>query len=234
MVPPQVIQGILSHVNQHIMLLQMASTVAMAQQLMVQAQAAGVPVTPDQISPIAIQHASKMLSAPLQQIMQQVGMIQQKLQARMPPPPMDPQAQAAIQVAKMDTDRKAKFDDAMIGLKTNEQQAKQQKDAAQLQADAAAAQFQQAMDQQAQQFAQFMERSAAQQKLQADANAAQLELIRNAQTNKSHQITELLKNRDDNSTAVVIEGMKQNMATMQQILAALSPSIDNQLAQTEQ
>lgn len=234
MVPPQVIQGILSHVNQHIMLLQMASTVAMAQQLMAQAQAAGVPVTPDQISPVAVQHASQMLAPKLQEVMQQMTMIQQKLQARTPPPPMDPQAQAAIQIAKMDTDRKAAFDNATIAAKQADQQASRQMEAAKLQMEQGQRMFEQQMEAANARFEQFMAAQEQTAAARAEELSKQVELLRNRQDNEQHQMTELLKNHEDNQTQIFIERMKQELAPMLQQQSAPQPQGPDLTVQMQQ
>ena len=63
----------------------------------------------------------------------------------MPPPQMPPEIQASIQIAKLETDRKAALDQATIGLKNAEAQAKQQLELAQLQLDKMQQAFNQAL-----------------------------------------------------------------------------------------
>ena len=74
-----------------------------------------------QASHIAVPELEQML----QGVMPVLQQAQQLLQTMMPPPPMDP-TQAAIKAAQMETDRKAKDDQAKAQLSAQEMQAKTQ------------------------------------------------------------------------------------------------------------
>lgn len=212
LVAPQIVQGLLAHVNEHIMLLQSVTTTEAAKHLMVQAQMAGLPVTPDQVSPIAIQQAGQMMAPKLQPIMQQIGAVQQQLQQRMPPPPMPPEIQATLKIAEMENQRKTQLDQATLQNKQTEQQATQQLEAAQFAMEQAQAQFEQQQQLAQQRFEQFMAVQEQSANVRAEEMSKQVELIRNQQDNHQHQMTELLKNHEDNQTQVFIERMKQELA----------------------
>jgi len=237
MIPPQIIQGILGHINEHILMLQSETVAKMAHGMLLQAQAEGTPATPEQMTGAAIRQAQQVLGPKLQPVMQQIGMLQQELQKRTPPPQMPPEVQASLQIAQMDIQRKTQYDQATLQAKQAEMQANQQRDVAEQAMKQAQAQFEQQQTVSQQRFEQFM---AAQQQA-ADARAIemanQVELIRNEQDNKQHQMTELLKNHEDNQTQMFIEQMKQQLATLPAMQAAPSaetgPDLNPQLQQMQ-
>lgn len=190
--PP--LMTILMHVEQHMILFQQQMVTNAVQQVMMQASSQGHMITPDQAIPLAMQQMQPILTQQMGPMMQIVAQLQQQVQAKMPPPQMPPEVQASIEIAKMDTQRKAELDKATIGLKQQEQQGKQQMDAAQLQMD----QMQMRFDQMLAQQQQFIDS-------QSNQLTAQVDLLNNAADNRQKQMTELLKNRDDNDTKERIE-----------------------------
>jgi len=223
LVPPQALQAFLGHIEEHIQMLSAVTTGMVLQQLA--AQMVGMPE--EQVMVQAIQQSQAMLAQQLAPVFQQIGAVQQKLQQRTPPPQMPPEVQASIQIAQMDTQRKAQYDQAIVQIKQAELQANQQRDVGQFQAEQARIQFEQQMAFQrqqaeatAQQFQQYMlqikqQAEAAQaearqfMELQIEQLRQQVELLKNREDNERSQRTELLKNRDDNETKLLIAGMEQ-------------------------
>ena len=213
LVPPQALSAMLNHMQEHIMMLQQVTTMQAVQQVMMQAQQMGQQPSEDQVMAQAVQVAEQQLNQQLAQTMQQIGMIQQEIQKKTPPPPMPPEVQATMQIAQMENQRKTQMDQATLANKQAEQQAKQAAEQAAFQ-----------MDQMQQQFDQNM---AAQQQ-QLDNQVQQLkqsvELQKNEADNHQRQITDLLKNRDDNDTnyRIAMEKLMQDsQAAMQEGFAAL-------------
>lgn len=225
MIPPNVIQGILAHINEHIVMYQQQVTVQTTNTLLQEAQSQGVFVTPEQLTPMAIQQASQVLGQQLQPIMQQLQAVQQQLQQRIPPQPLPPEVQASKEIAMADIQRKSQYDQATLESKRSEQQAKQQLDAAQFQADQAKQMFDQQMEQAQQRFEQFMETQAVMAKQREDELNRQVELLRNEQNNQQHQMTELLKNHEDNQTERFIEQMKLQLQPLQTQVDSMSSGV---------
>lgn len=215
LIPPPVIQAVLAHANEHILMLQSETVASAARALLSQARAEGTPATGEQLLIPAIAQAQSMLQQKLAPIAQQMGQIQQQLQARTPPAPMPPEVQASIQIAKMDIDRKSQMDQATLQAKQSEQQAKQAMEQATLQMDQAKMAFDQRMEAMAQQFNQYIEQQKVAQESQLEQLRQQIELMNNASDNRQQQMTELLKNRDDNETNVLIERIRGEMSTLQ-------------------
>ena len=140
--------------------------------------------------------------APIMQMLQQA---QHLVQQKMPPPPMDPQAQVAMQVAQME-DARAKMDmQADQQLKSMQEANKQRESAAEMQLEQAKLQ----MENQFRQFELMMaERN--------DQLSQQVEMMKNEADNKQKQMTELLKNRDDNQTQIIIAQMKAELDSIKQ------------------
>ena len=239
LIPVPVLQGMLSHINEHVLMYQQQVVVQTSNQMLQTAQMQGMMVTPEQVTPIAIQQASQVLSQQLQPIMQQLAALQQQLQQRTPPPQMPPEVQASIQIAQMDIQRKTQYDQATLQNKQTEQQAKQQMEAVQFQADQAQRQFEQSMEAAQQRFEQFMATQEQMAKSREDDLNRQIELIRNEQDNKQHQMTELLKNHEDNQTQIFIEQMKAQLAPVQDQLTQIQanpqggPDLNPQLQQVQ-
>jgi hypothetical protein len=134
---------------------------------------------------------------------------QQLIQKKMPPPPMDPQAQVAMQVAQME-DARAKAKDAAAQQEAQAKfQHQTQKEQAEFQAEEKQRDHDRRMDQMKMDF-----------EGRADQMAQQIELMKNDADNKQKQMTELLKNRDDNQTQVLIAQIKAELDTLRQSDAA--------------
>jgi len=216
LVQPQALSQILSHVQQHIMLYEQATITQAAQGISQQY----IGISQDVAVSTAIEQTAQRLTAQLDPVLQRVSEIQQVLQSKIPPTPMPPEVQASIQIAKMDIDRKTAYDKATLEAKSVEQQGRQ---------ELAGAQF--TVDQQQTQFEQFMESQRLKLEESDQRTRAQLELLSNKLDNEQKQITELLKNRDDNATAIQVEQLKQSgqtspelqqlMGQFQQLLAHL-------------
>ncbi len=214
--PPQALMALLGHIGQHIQMLESAVTEQMMQQLMQEAQLAGIQVSPDQTMVAAITQAQQALMQQLGPIVQQIAQIQPEIQKKIPPPPMPPEIQATLQIAQMENQRKTQFDQASIQSKQADQQANQQMEAARLQMDQQRAQFEQAMQAQTEQTNQAIEQqrlaletrnSEIEQRLQAqnDQLVQQVELMKNQLDNDVKSRTDLLKNLQDNRTKELIE-----------------------------
>ena len=137
------------------------------------------------------QQANQVLLQSLQSIAPLFKQAEQVVQAKMPKPQMPPNEQAAMNIAQMENARKTELDKATIGFKQQEFAAKQKMDQMSLM-----------MEQQQQAFENRMVQMEASSKAQNEALMGQVKLMQNKQDNDQHQITELLKNADDNKTAI--------------------------------
>jgi hypothetical protein len=243
-VPPNVVKGVLGHVNEHIQMLVSNAVAETVQQIISDYSMQMMPITPEQAVVIATQQATQQLGPQLQNIMQQMGQIDQVVSQRTPPPQMPPEVQASIQIAQMEIQRKTQADQASMQAEQAKYQASmqieqaklqngQQADQAKLQMQQAEMQMRQQLDQQRMQFEQQIQQARLQfeqqlgfarhelNKMTAQTQAqatqstlqtkSQIDLMKNEQNNHQKQVTELLKNRDDNKT---------NMEIAQQKLAA--------------
>lgn len=225
---------LLAHISEHIQMHQVVVMTQVAQQAIHQANMSGQQLTPDAVSAMTVQQAQTILVQQLTPFLEMLGQVQQELQKRTPPAPMPPEVQASIQIAQMDIQRKSQYDQATLQAKQAEQQAKQQMEAAQFQADQAKAQFEQHMEASRQQFEQYM---AQQQQLadqRTDEMKNQIQLLINEQDNKHHQMTELLKNHEDNQTEIFIAQMKEQLASIQQPAVSPESSGPDNSAQLQQ
>lgn len=134
--------------------------------------------------------------APYVQMMQQAD---QLVKAKLPPPPVDPQAQAAIHVAQMQEQTKMQLGQMQ---ESNKLQLAQIKNELDLQA--------------AQQKAEIeMAKLELEKLVQLQINPAQTqaqvqtELVKNDDDNRQHQMTELLKNHEDNQTQLQIAAIRE-------------------------
>ena len=203
------LMAILNHVEQHVIFYQQQLIGNATQQVMIQAQAGGQILNPDQAIALAMQQIQPLITQQMGPILQIMGTLQQQIQQKMPPPPLPPEVQASLQIAKMDTDRKAQLDQATIGLKQQEQQSRQQMETLRVQMD----QNQQRFDQMLAQQQQFLDN-------QSNQLTAQVDLLNNAADNRQKQMTELLKNRDDNDTKERIE-LKSSIQDLQKHVLTL-------------
>lgn len=210
--------ALLAHVQQHILMFGKAVVEQEARTLGLAAMQSGQQLTQDQATYAAIERTAPHITQALMPFMQRITELQPLVQQKMPPPPMPPEIQASIQIAQMDTERKSKLDQATLGLRQAQQQAQQALDQANLQLEQSQAQFDQAMEQQ---------RLALEE--QSTRLTAQVDAMNNRADNQQKQMTELLKNRDDNDTKMKI-AMQQGFADLQSQLSQPAtpetPSVD--------
>lgn len=218
MIPPQTLNGLMAHINEHIGMLVTTTIKQLTQQLSMDMAAQGVPV--DVIEAQATQQAMQLLAQQMMPVMQQVGQIQQTLQQRTPQPQMPPEVQATLQIGMAEIERKKALDQATNQLKQQEIAAKLQTEQAKTQMEGAAAQFSQQMESSREQFRQFIEQMRLTREADAEQVRNQIEIMKNEQDNHQKQMTELLKNRDDNETKVLIEEMKAQLTSMSERAAA--------------
>jgi hypothetical protein len=207
LIPPQPLQAILQHANEHLLFYYSQQLARAVEQLSLN----GVPSS--QAVTQAQQLAGPQWAAEIGPLMQQIQQMQQGLQQRMPPPQMPPEVQASIQIAQMDTQRKAQADQADIQLRQAQQVASQQE-----------SQILLSLKQQQAQFDQFI----SQQELQLKHLAQQVELMKNEADNRQKQLTELLKNKDDNDTQLIIKSQEGDRALVESVLQSKLAS-DNSL-----
>ncbi len=214
LVQPQPLLAILAHIQQHIQMYQEVVIGSMVQQVVIQAQSQGQVLSPDAAVALAVQQAQPLLMQQLGQYIQQIAQLQQELQKRVPPPPMPPEVQATLQIAQMENQRKTQLDQASLQMDQQKMTIEQQVEAQRLQMEAAQQQFDMQQEAMRTQFEQY----AAQQQQAIDAQAAQmqeqLKVFMNEQDNKQHQMTELLKNADDNRTQLMIAKMREEIGAM--------------------
>ena len=206
-VPPQPLLAILGHINEHLMYFYSGQLALAGQELSAQ----GVP--PDQAMLMSTQQMGPIWQQQIMPLLQQMQQAQQVLQQRMPPPQLPPEVQASVQIAQMDTQRKAQADQAAAQMRQAQMQVDQQESQAEL-----------FLKQQRAQFDQFM----AQQELQLKHLAQQVELMKNEADNRQKQLTELLKNKDDNDTQMIIKSQEGDRQLVESVIQAKLAS-DNSL-----
>lgn len=210
LMPPQALMGLLSHVEEHIQMLQKTVVVQTAAQL----AAVNMGMDEETLLVAAQAQAEAQLVQGLTPIIQQIQQIQQKLQQRMPPPQQPPEVQASIQIAQMDTQRKKAYDDGKLQAERDMLAAKQQTAQNEAAMDQARMAFEQQM---AQQQAAF-DANVATQRLMFEREREQLnariELLTNEATNKQKHETEIAKNHEDNFTKLVVEREKMENETL--------------------
>lgn len=210
LMPPQALMGLLSHVEEHIQMLQKTVVVQTAAQL----AAVNTGMDEETLLVAAQAQAEAQLVQGLTPIIQQIQQIQQKLQQRMPPPQQPPEVQASIQIAQMDTQRKKAYDDGKLQAERDMLAAKQQTAQNEAAMDQARMAFEQQM---AQQQAAF-DANVATQRLMFEREREQLnariELLTNEATNKQKHETEIAKNHEDNFTKLVVEREKMENETL--------------------
>lgn len=234
----QALSKIMDHVAQHQILEYQSAVQACAMQVEME----GGDLSPDQMALQAVMMAQDRTSKMQEGIVGLIAEAMKVIQSKVPPPPVDPGIQATKEVAMAQIQQKAATDQA-------NQQLEQQK----LQVDVATEQAKQQLEQQKyadertfkerefqaapmleamkREFEAKLEVERMQREDQAKQFAEMMANQRNEADNRQHQLTELLKNRDDNLTAIQIAKMKQqgDMAAEAgqlelQLTEALAPS----------
>ena len=203
LVPPQALGMFFAHVEEHIQMYVADATNAIAQTI----RMSDATIDPDLVYAMATAQAMAALTQELGPILQQIGALQQEIQKRMPQPQMPPEVQASLQIAEMDTQRKAAYDQGVLQLKGQEVAQKTQIEGAKLQADQ---QLSMADTQLSAQFdyAKFQAdtaKTAFEQQLAGERQAFEQRMKAMQSENQDTiarltQQVELLKNREDNRT----------------------------------
>ena len=216
MVPAPALMQILDHVSKHMeMHFQQQVTQLVPQIGQAMMMSGQQPTSPDQVTALAIQEVSQMVSQQLAPGMQAFVKVQGEVQKRMPQPPQDPAVAAQLQIGMAEIQRKTQEGQAKMQFDAQKMQMDAQKDQQQyqidMQKDAAQQQFDMAMAQSQAQATAQLELVREQGKMQIEQMKMQLEMQKNEANNYQHQVTELMKNHEDNQTALQIEALKQQM-----------------------
>lgn len=212
LLPPQALLSVLGHVNEHIQMLVAQTTAAVAQQMVAQYGGMVPQNAEDRILAEATQQAGVQMAQQFGVVLEQVAKLQQAIQQRMPKPGLPPEVQASLQIAQMDTQRKAQLDQANLQIKGQEVALKGQAQQQEFTLEQAQFQTEMQMGQQNQQFEQQLRTAELAQAQQSDAMRNQVDVTNNDNNNRQKQMTEVLKNRDDNETKLLIEKLKTSLA----------------------
>lgn len=173
---------------------------------------------PDAVAHQGLALADQEIAKHLTPIMPMLQQAMQIATASAPKPPLDPSSQAAIQIGMAEIQRKTQMDQATLQADQAKMQGDMQYDQAKLQAE------QQREDArlQIEQMKQQAETAIAQMKLEGEQRreemAAHIELMKGENKNREHQITELMKNTQDNLANIIVEKLKlgQQASLMQE------------------
>ena len=218
LIPPQVLMGLLSHIGEHVQMLQQQ----VVSQAAAQVAATNFGLDQDTVFMTAQEQAEEYLTNMLGPTIQQVQALQQQLQQKMPQQaPMPPEVQASIQIAQMDTERKKAYDQAQLQLEREALGAKLQSE----QASAALEQTQaEASQRLAEQQAAFDANTTTQRLMferEKEQLKAQIDLLTNKASNEQKHRTEVTKNHEDNFTKLVIEREKMENQTLSSLADSL-------------
>jgi hypothetical protein len=205
LVQPQLLMQLLQHIGEHIQMHQTRVTLTFAADhgMSEQGIVAGY------------QKAMLILQQDLAPVIQTISQVQQQLQQRMPTPPMPPEVQASLEIAKMDTQRKSEYDKATLANQQAKMQAENQLEQNRQAIEQNRVQFEQQLQTAQHQFEQMIETMRLRSEDQAEQLRQQVELMKNEADNHQKQVTDLLKNRDDNDTKMAIAQMQQQLTSMQ-------------------
>lgn len=186
--------ALMAHVNEH--LVQDYAHTVKAAQMLIEMQ--NPSISPDQVSLLAAmkaQEANSQTAQGLLPILQQVAQIVQSKQSQ---PPVDPAIQKTFEAAMAEIQRKTAVDQAEAQRKDNAQKFEQDLKSAEQQQAPLLAQMQRDFDAK-------LELERLNREDQAKQFQALIEMQKNEADNRQHQMTELLKNRDDNETALQLK-----------------------------
>lgn len=196
---------LMAHVQEHFVL----DYQHVAQSALMVAVAQYPELGPDQLALVAAMQAQQATSATDQQLIPLLQQAMQVVQSKQAPPQVDPAVQKTFEAAMAEIERKRALDQANTQLKAQELQQTAAFKQQELQMTPILDQMQKEHD--AQMEVLRMQRED-EQKQFAEMMANQ----RNEADNHQKQLTELLKNRDDNDTAIVLEQMRQSLASVQE------------------
>ncbi len=203
--PMPQLQGIMEHVKEHLILEYeelCMKALPQASELLVQA---GREQTPDEIAAMAANIAANQIGQIAQQLtplLQQAGQV---LGAKMPQPPQDPAIQKTFEAAMAQIKSKSEEAAAKLEFEKQKHAGQAQLDAQQQQIDAKLAEMGNMMK------AQIAQASEAANE-RVEAMRQQIEVMKNDADNKQHQETEIIKNLQDNQTALQIALQKAQEA----------------------
>jgi len=211
--------GLFAHIQEHLLMLY--EVTAQAKSAIVQMQNPNL--SPEQAVMRGAQAAQQEIAGLLSDVAPMFQAAGKVVQEKMPPPPMDPAIKATYDVGMAEVQRKAALDKSEQERKAAELQSSNQLEKLRQTLDARAAEAKAASDMQ---IAVMREESAK----QLSSISSQVELMKNDADNKQKQITELLKNRDDNQTAVLIAQLKEQLTAV----SPQQPQQDNSMLQEMQ
>lgn len=217
--PQPYLMSIMGHVGEHLNLLYQMTAKAMTAQVMIQSQAQGQELSEDQVVMRAAQQAQQLMASILQGLAPLAQQAIQFAQSKAPKPQYPPEVQATFDAAMAEINRKASVDKSTAELKGKEleannnfrmmqEQHSQQLDGVKNMIDSRTSAIE----------AQQKERLHALEQQGKETLAhlnGQIELMKNDADNRQHQLTELLKNRDDNDTQLMIAQLKEHFASQQ-------------------
>ena len=153
------------------------------------------------ITDVMVAHGAGQANMQLQQMLEAVAPLfkqaEQVIQQKMPKPGLPPNEQAALQIAGMENQRKTALDQATMAMSKEKMAAEERL----RQMEAAAAQQKQA-------FEQYMAQMESDATARNEELTKQVDILKNEADNRQHQTTELLKNNQDNQTAILIKRME--------------------------
>jgi len=193
----QALAKLMDHVSQHQVL--DYAHVVQACQMIVNVQ--HPELSPDQLSLQAIMMAQEKTSQSQQGVAQLISEAMQVIQSKQPPPPVDPAIQATKEVAMAQIQQKSQEFQA-------NQQFEQQKFAAEQSFKDREFQAAPMLEAMKREFDAKLEGERLQREDQAKQFSEMMATQRNEADNRQKQMTELLKNRDDNITALQVAQMK--------------------------
>ena len=188
---------IMDHVHEHLLL--DYEHVMRSASLIAQQQMPGA--SPDQIAERAAMMGQQSMSDFATKLIPMLTEAMQVVQSKMPPPPEDPGVAATKEVAMAQIQQKQQSEQAS-------QQFEQQKFAAEFQLRQQEAQLAPMVEQMKREFEAKLEVERMQREDDRTQFAQMIEMQKNEADNKQHQMTELLKNRDDNETAIKLKLME--------------------------
>lgn len=205
----QPLAALMAHVQEHFMLdyqhvYQSALMVAQAQQ---------PGASPDQLALAAAMQTQQATSQIDQQLLPMLQEATKLVQSKSPPPQVDPAVQKTFEAAMANIEAKKAADAAANQLavqKHNDEMLARQ------------AEFNQApmVEQMKREHEAQMEVLRMQREDSAKQFAEMMANQRNEADNRQHQMTELMKNKDDNDTAIILEQMKTQLASVQESVQA--------------
>lgn len=213
---PQV-GALMGHIQEHLV----TQYEQLMQGSMMVVQASGQAQSPDQAAMLAAMQTQKAFAAEEQMLLPLLQEAQQVVQSKMPPPPVDPAVQKTFEAAMAEIKRKADADSAKLNFDKEKLAGEQQFATIQSQMDERLA----AIEGQSKA---HLEVVRMQFDKQAEEMSHRVDIMKNDADNRQHQMTELLKNRDDNQTAILIEQMKAHIASaVQEAAPKAEPQPEN-------